>query len=102
MQYHGTSKKDFLEQSISGDLEKIIETREVYTSKDNNELAVPITDTENKERRYNGQVVYPIVFEGDAIGSVILITKEPNTKMGDTELKVVQSAAGFLGNQMEV
>ena len=98
----GASKKDFLEQNISEDLEKIIENREVYESKDNDELAVPIVQGESKERRYNGQVVYPIIFEGDAIGSVILITKEPNMKMGNTELKVVQSAAGFLGNQMEV
>ena len=35
-------------------------------------------------------------------GSVILLSKEQNTKMGDTELKVVQSAAGFLSSQMEI
>ena len=35
-------------------------------------------------------------------GSVILISKEQNTKMGDLELKVVQSAAGFLSSQMEI
>lgn len=35
-------------------------------------------------------------------GSVILLSKEQSTKMGDTELKVVQSAAGFLSSQMEI
>ena len=35
-------------------------------------------------------------------GSVILLAKEQNTKMGDIELKVVQSAAGFLSSQMDI
>ena len=35
-------------------------------------------------------------------GTVILLSKEQNSKMGDTELKVVQSAAGFLSSQMEI
>ena len=79
-----------------------MENKEAYTSKDNNDLAVPITENDNKERRYNSQVVWPIIYEGDAIGSVVLISKEPTTKMNDVEYKVVQSAASFLGNQMTV
>jgi len=98
----GTSKKEFLEQNVSQELEKIMDNRENYTSKENDDLAVPITAGENKERRYNSQVIWPIIHEGDAIGSVVLISKEANTKMGDIENKVVQSAAGFLGNQMQV
>ena len=35
-------------------------------------------------------------------GSVILLSKEPNQKMGEVEYKVAQSAAGFLGNHLEV
>ena len=92
----------FLEQSLSPELEKVIENKEIYTSKDNNEIALPITQNDNKERRYNSQVIYPIISDGDVIGSVILLSKEQNTKMGDTELKVVQSAAGFLSSQMDV
>ena len=98
----GGSKKEFLEHSLSPELEKVIENKEIYTSKDNNEIALPITQNDNKERRYNSQVIYPIISDGDVIGSVILLSKEQNTKMGDTELKVVQSAAGFLSSQMDV
>ena len=98
----GGSKKEFLEQSLSSELEKIMENKEIYTSKENNELAIPITQNDNKDRRYNSQVIYPIISDGDVIGSVILLSKEQNTKMGDTELKVVQSAAGFLSSQMDV
>jgi len=98
----GASKKEFLEQSISTDLEQVLENKEVYTSKENNEVSIPITQNDNKERRYNSQVIYPIISEGDCIGSVILLSKEAKTKMTDVELKVLQSAAGFLGNQMEI
>ena len=98
----GGSKKEFLEQSISDELERILEDKENYTSRENNNLAVPITKNDNKERRFNSQVVYPIISDGDAIGSVILLSKEPGIKMTEVEQKVVQSAASFLGRQMEI
>ncbi len=98
----GGSKKEFLEQNLSNELERVLENKEVYTSKENNEIALPITQNDNKERKYNSQVIYPIVSDGDVIGSVILLSKEQNAKMGETELKVVQSAAGFLSSQMDI
>jgi len=98
----GGSKKEFLEQDLSNQLEQLMEDKEIYTSKDNNEISIPITKNDNNERKYNSQVVCPIVSQGDVIGSVILLSKEPSKKMGEAELKVVQSAAGFLGNQMEI
>lgn len=98
----GGSKKEFLEQALSPELEKVIENKEVYTSKANNEISLPITQNDSNTRRFNSQVIYPIISDGDVIGSVILLSKEQNTKMGDTELKVVQSAAGFLSSQMEI
>jgi len=98
----GGSKKEFLEQSISDELEKILEDKENYTSKENNNIAVPITKNDNKERKFNSQVVYPIISDGDVIGSVILLSKDTGTKMTEVEQKVVQSAASFLGRQMEI
>lgn len=98
----GGSKKDFLEKALSPELEKVMENKEIYTSKANNEIALPITQNDTKDRRNNSQVIYPIIADGDVIGSVILLSKEEDTKMGDTELKVVQSAAGFLSSQMDV
>ena len=98
----GGSKKEFLEQNISKELEQLLDDKEVYTSSQNNDLAIPIIKNENQERRFNSQVIYPIISQGDVIGSVILLAKEQNKKMSDTELKVAQSAAGFLSSQMEI
>ena len=45
--------------------------------------------------------ISPIICEGDVIGSVILVETDHKSKMGEVEQKLIQSAAGFLGRQME-
>ena len=79
-----------------------MEDKEVYTSKDNSDIAMPITKNEKNDKKSNGQVVYPIISNGDTIGTVILLSKNANTKMNDVENKLAQSAATFLGSQMEI
>ena len=98
----GGSKKEFLEKNLSKELEEVLENKEVFKSKENNEISIPITLNEGRERIYNSQVIYPIITDGDVVGSVILLAKEPNKKMGDVEDKVAQSAAGFLGTHLEI
>ena len=48
---------------------------------------------------YNYQLIAPIISEGDAMGAIIFLS--PDKKMGEIEGKLAQSAAGFLGKQME-
>lgn len=98
----GGSKKEFLEQDISTELEKLMEDKEIYTSKENSDMAMPITKNDQNEKKYNSQIVYPIVSNGDTIGTVILMSKDTNTKMNEVEKKVAQSAATFLASQMEI
>ena len=98
----GGSKKEYLEQDISEQLEKIIDKKQNYNSKENNDTSIPITKNDNNQKIKNAQVVYPIIADGDAIGTVILLSKDDKTKMSEVESKVVQSAASFLGTQMEV
>lgn len=98
----GGSKKEFLEQDVSRELEKLMEDKEVYTSKENSDNAVPITRNETNEKKNKSQIVYPIISNGDTIGTVILMSKDSNTKMNEVEKKVAQSAATFLASQMEI
>lgn len=98
----GGGKKEFLEQNVSSDLEQIMEDKEVYTSKENNNKAVTITKNQNKDRLDNAQIVYPILSNGDTVGSVILMSKDINLKMSEIEKKIAQSAATFLGSQMDI
>lgn len=98
----GGSKKEFLEQDVSQELEKLMEDKEVYTSKDNSDMAMPITKNDTNEKKNKSQIVYPIISNGDTIGTVILMSKDSNTKMNEVEKKVAQSAATFLASQMEI
>ena len=98
----GGSKKEFLEQDVSRELEKLMEYKEVYTSKENSDKAVPITKNDTNEKKNKSQIVYPIISNGDTIGTVILMSKDSNTKMNEVEKKVAQSAATFLASQMEI
>ena len=47
------------------------------------------------------ETICPIIAGGDAIGAVILFSRDPKVKMGDMELKLALTAANFLGRQME-
>ena len=43
----------------------------------------------------------PIICEGDIIGAVVMIAKDENARVNDTELKMLAVASNFLGKQME-
>ena len=57
--------------------------------------------TEEQREVSYGQVIQPIICAGDAIGSVILMGKSEKDAFGNPEKMLVQTAAGFLGRQME-
>lgn len=97
----GTSKKDFLEKPLSADVEKIIAEKSTLVVKSPEEKIIPIIADENGEKKYSSQVVSAIVSEGDPIGAVILLSTDPGVRMGEVEIKLAQSAASFLGKQME-
>ncbi|MDR7855669.1 stage V sporulation protein T [Tissierella sp.] len=96
----GGSKKEYLEKRISPELEKLTEKRTTYATDENNKPMKIIYDDINIDK-YMAQVIVPIVMQGDPIGSVMLISKEPTINMGELELKLTEIAAGFLSKQME-
>lgn len=100
----GAPKKEFLDKPISKAVEKAIEDRKVVLipKPGDHKLceACPVIEEEGK-CKFTAQVIAPIIAEGDPIGAVILCSKEPNVVMGDLEVKVTETAAGFLAKQME-
>ncbi|MBE5966012.1 MAG: stage V sporulation protein T [Lachnospiraceae bacterium] len=95
----GTSKKDLITKSISRELEEVINERENVIAAKEDKNFINIMNDDDGEYTY--QVIAPIISEGDAIGSVIILTKDAKTKFGDTEIKLANTAASFLGRQME-
>ncbi|MGI6486282.1 MAG: stage V sporulation protein T [Tepidanaerobacteraceae bacterium] len=99
----GAPKKEYLDKSISSDVEKIMDERKtVLIGRTSGNEYVKITDDEEDGKiKHTSQVITPIIAEGDPIGAVILLSKDPDNTMGDLEVKVAETAAGFLARQME-
>ena len=97
----GAPKKEYLEKSVSSEIERLMEDKVTWSAKNQEEKHLPILLTDSDEKKYTSQVIWPIVSEGDTIVTVMLLSTEHNKKMNDVEIKVAQSAAGFLGKQME-
>ena len=95
----GGSKKEYIERKVSQELEKVMEERKAVLITDQSKT-IPLNSDE-EAGKYTSQVISPIIAEGDAIGAVIILSKEPGEKLGELELKLSQTASAFLGKQME-
>ena len=95
----GGMRKEYIGKPISQELETTINDREQVLSSGDDKKYVKVTVEEGEENL--PQVVCPILCEGDAIGAVILISKDAKSKMGETEQILARCAAGFMGRQME-
>lgn len=93
----GVNRKEYLERRISAAVENLMESRRTYSAHTNDvEEVLPI---EGASRA--AAVVYPIIAAGDITGAVVMLKSDQLSYPTETELKLAQSAAAFLGKQME-
>ncbi len=98
----GAPRKELWDKAISLDLEQIMKGRQTHiASRAQGGKFLNIVQEEEDNDIYTAQVVAPIIVESDPVGAVILLSREQGTVMGDTEIKVAETAAGFVGKQME-
>ena len=91
--------KSLLGKAMSREMEDAITNRESIMAVKGDKRFIDISDEKTPELEQFVSV--PIIAEGDVIGVVILASNDATDKMGEVERKLVQSAAGFLGRQME-
>lgn len=100
----GAPKKEFLNKAVGSLIERVMEERRsVLINKPGEQKTHrgSLIGDDEDDSRFSAEVVAPIVSGGDPIGAVILCSKEPEVNMGDMELKLAETAAGFLAKQME-
>lgn len=95
----GGPKKDLLQKPISQQLEQLIFGRTVMLAGKDEKNFISLVEEETEG--ISAQAIAPIICEGDAIGAVAVLSREPRARFGDTETKLVTTAASFLGRQME-
>lgn len=93
----GAPRRELTDKRISGELEQLMEGRQVYHRKPA-ERGLPVVDGENS---YSVAIAAPIISEGDVMGCVIFLTQEGSGPLGDVESKLAAVVSRFLGKQME-
>lgn len=91
--------KNLITKNISAELEDRIEKRQALMASKGERGFIPVAEGDSGE--FVQEAICPIISEGDVIGSVVLLNNDPKKKMGEVEQKLIQSASGFLGRQME-
>ena len=93
----GGGKRELLGKRLSPQLEQIMEDRKIYQHA-GDERRIFITDTGDK---YCAAVAAPIIAEGDVLGLVLFVEDGEPLVTGETEFKLAQTIAAFLGKHME-
>ncbi|ARD54764.1 stage V sporulation protein T [Bacillus safensis FO-36b] len=91
----GSSKKEYLNKSISDLLERTMDQRNSVLEESKKEIQL----VDGIDDDVSSYTIAPIVANGDPIGAVVLFSKERS--MGEVEHKAAETAAGFLARQME-
>jgi len=91
----GLPKREYTDRKLTPETEDLMEARQLWLSDDRNgdisviEGGLPIS------------CLMPIITEGDVTGCVASVKTDENTVPRELEAKLIQTAAGFLGKQLE-
>ena len=97
----GLPRKEYADKALSDEMEKIIEGRSLYVWQENTPPISAIADGGS----YAVRCAMPILTEGDIVGCVVSLSnsekEEKKLPSIEVETKLIQTAAGFLGRQLE-
>ena len=94
---HGAPKRDLVDKPNSQELDKLMEQRTNYRYQPGENL---IRASESSDKYHLG-VAAPILSQGDLMGCVMLLMGENKQPLAESDQKLAQTVAGFLGKQME-
>ncbi len=93
----GGGKRELLGKRITPELERAMESRKIYQyAGDGRTIAV----SESSDK-LTAALAAPILAEGDLLGLVLFVSSDPAVLTGETEYKLAQTIAAFLGRHME-
>lgn len=93
----GAARRELSDKRISSELEQIMEGRQIYQYQPGTP-SLPVSD---ENERYRIVCAAPILSEGDVLGCVLFASTEESLSSSETDYKLVQTIAGFLGRHME-
>lgn len=96
----GVSRKEYMDKSLSAELEGIMQERTLYKAAESTRRVYPTGD----EGGLCVSCAAPIISEGDVIGCVVSLfdgNQPIDPSHSELESKLISTAANFLGKQME-
>ena len=94
---HGAPKRELVDKPNSQELDQLMEQRRNYRYTAGDPL---LKATEGSDKYHLG-VAAPILSQGDLMGCVMLLMGENKQPLAESDQKLAQTVAGFLGKQME-
>ena len=93
----GAPKRELMDKPNSQELDRLMEQRKNYRYMPGDTM---LRAAEGSEKYHLG-VAAPILSQGDLMGCVMLLMGEEGTPMAESDQRLAQTVAGFLGKQME-
>lgn len=93
----GASKKTYMDKTIGDIVESSMHDRRTIVQNTSGTYEL----CKDMQEQYASFCIAPIVAGGDPIGAVILLNTKEGVSMGEVEVKLAETAAGFLAKQME-
>ncbi len=95
----GSGKKEYDGKLLDTQMQAAIDNRCNQVISGNKTEFIKVTL--NDEKAYEGQAIATILAHGDSIGSVVILSKNKNSKQDEFLLQLAKTVAGFLGKHME-
>lgn len=93
----GASKKEYFGRRVTPMLEDLVESRKSFFAENKKDAKFEaIEGIEN-----SAMMIFPILNSGDIEGSVVVFGGELDHNLSETELKLTQLTAEFLGKQLQ-
>ncbi len=92
----GLPKKEIVDKSVSPAVEDIIAKRRFKSFSSDEATGVGLVEASRPIL-----AVAPIIASGDALGAVLLLGGDGRQNAAESDIKLIQVAASFLGKQME-
>lgn len=92
----GVPRKEYLGRRITADIEEYMQSRAKFFSGEDHKEVYPVEGMEQL-----AGVICPIISSSDVTGAVVLLKENRSTHPGETEEKLAQATAAFLGKQLE-
>ena len=94
----GVSKKEYSEKRLSDGLERVMDKRNLYIHRHGDDKVIVASEGGS----HYVACAMPIISEGDIVGCVASLAPiDTDHAPESTEQKLIQTAAGFLGRQLE-